>query len=399
MTNSIHSYCRANGKWIVYFASGNYWQGGITGRHHLLKRLYDSGYNILFINSLGLASVKSIKRKTLYTRIRAKLLSYTKYLKVANSFLIFSPISVPIGLTFFEKSNSFLLIAQLKLVFQFLRIKKPYIIVASPKAANLLDHISHASLIYMYSDKFSSYREISDKNYIESLDELLKSKSQFIVSNLVKTYEDLQNTSFASKSVYLPHSVDFQLFNKYLYFDFASPEEIQQLSQPIIGYYGTLTNSNDWDLIKFLARNRPDYNFLFIGRTRKDVDQEVFHLSNVYFLGHKPYIELPKYLKFFDVCIMFWNLTEWIYNSNPLKTKEFLAMGKPIVSVRIYELEKNYPGLVYLCDSKEEFLDSLDAAVSEESPELVRKRIEAVENDSWEKDAKRIIELLETKNA
>jgi hypothetical protein len=96
---------------------------------------------------------------------------------------------------------------------------------------------------------------------------------------------------------------------------------------------------------------------------------------------------------------MFWNMTEWIYNSNPLKTKEFLAMGKPIVSVRIYELERNYPGLVYLCDSQNEFLQSLDAAVAEEIPELVQKRIEAVESDSWEKDAEKIVQLLETKNA
>ena len=287
----------------------------------------------------------------------------------------------------------------MQFVFRILKIKNPFIIVASPKAATLLDHISHASVIYMYSDKFSSYREISDKNHIESLDEILKQKSQFIVSNLYKTYEDLLRSPFASKSVYLPHSVDFQLFNSHLELHFPPPEDIKQLDSPIIGYYGTLTNSNDWSLIKYLAKEKPDYNFVFIGKIREDVDSEIFGFPNIHFLGHKPYSELPKYLKFFDVCIMFWKLTDWIINSNPLKTKEFLSMGKPIVSVRIYELEKNFPDLIYLCDTKEQFLFSIDIALSEDSCELAQNRISRVVNDSWESDAKKIVDLFESAHA
>lgn len=399
MNKSILLYLKNNKKWLVYFASGNYWQGGITGRHHLLKRLHSFGYNILFINSLGLASIKSINRKTLSSRVKAKLLSYTKYLKVADSFLVFSPISIPLGLTFLDRINTFLLKLQMKYAFLALGINEPYILVASPKTATLIDNISYKCLMYMYSDKFSSYREIHDKDYIRLLDSTLKEKSQFIVSNLYKTYEELKESSFASKSIYLPHSVDFQMFHSHLEVEFPPPEDLARISHPIIGYYGTLTNSNDWNLIKFLAKSRPEYHFVFIGKAREDVDQEIYRYSNVHFLGYKPYQELPKYLKFFDACIMFWKLTDWIINSNPLKTKEFLAMGKPIVSVRIYELEKNYPGLVYLCDSKEDFLDSIDSALTEDSSELAAMRIASVKNDSWEIDAKKIMELMETNNA
>ena len=170
------------------------------------------------------------------------------------------------------------------------------------------------------------------------------------------------------------------------------------ISHPIIGYYGTLTNSNDWNLIKFLAKSKPDYNFVFIGKIREDVDPEVFDFSNIHFLGYKPYKKLPRYLKFFDVCIIFWKVTDWIINSNPLKTKEFLSMGKPIVSVRIYELEKNFHDIIYLCDTKEEFLSSIDSALAEDSNRLPLKRISKVKDNTWEKDACRIIELFEETN-
>lgn len=381
-------------KWIVYFASGNYWTGGLSGRHHLLSRL-KSDYRILFINSLGLASVTKVKKSTVLTRIKAKLLSYAKYVKKDSGYTIFSPISIPLGLTVLEHFNTFLLKLQIRIALYLLGIARPHILVASPKATSIIGAVDYDCLIYMYSDKFSAYREIANRDYIESLDSSLKSKATYIVSNLYRTYEDLSQSSYSSKSFYLPHSVDFDLFNSALHKAIPIPQDMPDQFQPIVGYYGTLTNSNDWDLIKFLSRKRPKYKYVFIGKPRSDIDHSVFELDNVFFLGYKPYNVLPHYLKYFSVCLMFWKPTEWIYNSNPLKTKEFLAMGKPIVSVRIYELEKNFHNLIYHCDTYEDYLESLDRAIQDDSLELQERRISSVSNDSWDKDASRIREILE----
>jgi len=359
-------------KWLVYFASGNFWQGGLTGRHHLLKRISAKGYNVLFVNSLGLASVKAISKNTLFSRVVAKLKSYCRYLKRSDSFLVFSPISIPLGVTALDKLNSFFLKFQFHVMLRLLGIRKPVLLVSSPKAALLLSSIDYSRLIYMYSDKFVSYREIHDRDYILHLDSILKSKSDYIVSNLLKTFEDLSSTEYGSKA-----------------------KDISAIRHPIVGYYGTLTDSNNWELISYLASMRPEYSFVFIGQVRKDVNRGVTNLPNVHFLGFKEYHTLPAYLKQFDVCIMFWKLTDWIKNSNPLKTKEFLAMGKPIVTVPIYELQRNFGDLVYICTSQNEFLSSIDNALKEDHLNLSKKRIERVMEDSWEKDATKLMDLFE----
>jgi hypothetical protein len=384
----------SNKKWIVYFASGNYWTGGITGRHHILKRL-STDYNILFVNSLGLAGVGSIKKNTVLTRIKNKIKANLKYLRRDNEFYVFSPLNFQIGIRFVDALSIYFILLQLKLVFLLKGIKKPITWICNPKAVLLTNKYKSDKIIYNYSDKFSSYREISNKEYIQKLDDELKEKSDLIFCNLFKTYEELSLTEYKNKIHYFPHSVDFKFFNEYLIKEIEVPQDIKEISHPIIGYYGTLTDSNDWEIIKYCAEKKPDYSFVFIGEAREDIDKDIKKIPNVHFLGYKPYEELPKYLKFFDVCIMFWKVTDWIYNSSPLKTKEFFAMGKPIVSVKIYELQKNYPDTISFAETKEEFLEKIDYKLSTDNEERIKRRIGSVKNDTWEITAKKIKKIIE----
>ncbi|MCX6163657.1 MAG: hypothetical protein NTU73_02155 [Ignavibacteriae bacterium] len=277
-----------NKKWIVYFASGNYWTGGITGRHHILKRL-STDYNILFVNSLGLASVRSVKKNTIFTRIKNKIKANIKYLKTDDEFYVFSPLNFQIGIKFIDEFSVYFIYLQLRLVFLIKGIKRQISWICNPKAVLLTNKYKSDKIIYNYSDKFSSYREISNKEYIMKLDDELKDKADLIFCNLVKTYEELSLTSFKNKIHYFPHSVDFKYFNDYLYQETEAPKDIKEISHPIIGYYGTLTDSNDWEIIKYCTKRKPDYSFVFIGKAREDIDKEIKKFPNVHFLGYKPY--------------------------------------------------------------------------------------------------------------
>jgi hypothetical protein len=379
--------------WLIYFASGNYWTGGITGRHHILKRL-SKDYNILFVNSLGLASAKRVKRSTIPQRIWLKLNSYAKYLTYRPPFYVFSPISLPLSWHRMAGINRWILTRQFKIAYQRLGIQVPSALISNPKAALLLDGLEWGKIVYWYSDKFVSYREIDNRGLLRRMDESLRAKADVIISNLQKTYDDLTAAGYGDKAIYMPHSVDFAMFNSQLHSGADKPEDMKSIAGPIVGYYGTLTDSNDWELIEYLARERPHIQFVFIGNIRSDIKNSVCTLPNVHFLGHRSYEILPTYLKCFDVCLMFWKMTDWIYNCSPLKTKEFLAMGKPVVSVRIYELERNYSDIMYLCDTKEEYLRSIDQALVEKA-EMIRLRTDRVKNDSWEADAAVIKRMLE----
>jgi glycosyltransferase involved in cell wall biosynthesis len=63
--------------------------------------------------------------------------------------------------------------------------------------------------------------------------------------------------------------------------------------------------------------------------------------------------------------------------------REYLAAGKPVVSVTIPEAVR-FSGLVYLADTREDYLAAIERALAEDTPELSRGRIRAMAGLSWE---------------
>ena len=116
-------------------------------------------------------------------------------------------------------------------------------------------------------------------------------------------------------------------------------EPARDLRHPIIGFYGLIEAWIDLDLVAFLAEQRPDWTFLMIGRLATDPGR-LRHLGNVVFAGPQPYAALPDWARAFDVAIIPYRLTRQVVNSAPLKLREYLATGKPIVSVSTPEIDR-----------------------------------------------------------
>jgi len=115
--------------------------------------------------------------------------------------------------------------------------------------------------------------------------------------------------------------------------------------------------------------------------------------KNVWMLGQKPYEQIPHYGKCFDVAIMPWKQNRWIEACNPIKLKEYLALGKPIVSTPFPELNK-YLDVVYLARTPKEFANCIKRAIRQDSPKLVTTRREKVKNSSWDTKAELMLEEL-----
>jgi glycosyltransferase involved in cell wall biosynthesis len=100
-------------------------------------------------------------------------------------------------------------------------------------------------------------------------------------------------------------------------------------------------------------------------------------------VGPQPYETLPGWAKAFDVAIIPYRLNQQVRNANPLKLREYLATGKPIVSVTNPEIEK-FRDLVCLADGRESFLAGIDHALRNDTAELRRQRMNSVRTTSWE---------------
>lgn len=371
-------------KSIVHFSGDDFWYANPRSRFHVMNAYHKIGYKILWINPIGIR-FPSIKKKNFGRKIVRKVKSLSKLLrKYKDNFYIYTPFLIPkFKEGYIFSLNKFLLKLQLRILTAILKIRNPLIFFTTPAFGYALDFINREKSIYYLTDQYVLYRELTDgnKNYLEKLDKKLFTSCDIILCSSSKIYSDMK--SKREKSVYyFPHKVDYKFFQ--ITKNHADmPEDLKNINRPVIGYYGTLTDSNDWDILEYCINNRPNYNFVFIGQ--KDIKlPKIEAKDNVHFLGKKEYSEIPLYGNLFDVCIMFWIRREWIKNCSPLKLKEYLAIGKPIVSTYIEELELFYKDVIYISKNKEEFLQNLDKAVKGDNMARVLKGMETVNKDSWD---------------
>src|SRR5690606_13415752 len=103
--------------------------------------------------------------------------------------------------------------------------------------------------------------------------------------------------------------------------------------------YGTLRDWVDLDLIANVAKARPELSFVLIGQVLTDVTR-LHGLRNVYLLGQRDHHELPAYCKGFDVGFIPYRVEERMQFVNPLKLREYLSAGLPVVSTPIPEVAR-----------------------------------------------------------
>jgi len=139
-----------------------------------------------------------------------------------------------------------------------------------------------------------------------------------------------------------------------------------------------------------VARAVPEATFMLVGGC--SLPEGWCELPNVVLLGQRPYDEVPGYMAAADVLIMPWNRSEWIRACNPVKLKEYLAVGRPIVSTPFPELSR-YEGLVRVGEDAETFAAHVRAALSETfDPERGRER---VREQTWTAKADAVLEALQ----
>jgi len=185
--------------------------------------------------------------------------------------------------------------------------------------------------------------------------------------------------------ILVPNGTEYEFFHQAV--EKMSVKEIEGLKKPIIGYYGAIADWFDTWLVRQLAINHPEWDFLMIGSTLFADLKPVKDLSNVHLLGEKPYSEIPAYLSHFDVGIIPFKATPLTHATNPVKMYEYLSAGKPIVATKMDEIS-HYAEFVRLCETPQAWEKALKASLAEEkTPELLEKRFAFARANTWERRA------------
>ena len=378
---------------IICFAPAN-WDWKTQGSCKRFMRILGEKNKIMYINNLSftMPNVKTIGKTALILRIKRKLISYVRmYYRVSKNITVFNPVFLPFIYDRFPRLSLVLLRMQISALQKILGMRDPIVWIENPFGVRIISSLKPECVLYYRTDKFEAHRDLKIKQTLESLEHELTRQADYIFCVSRKLYED--KLVERQKGVYyLPHGVDLEHFSTAIN-DLPIPADIEAINKPIIGYFGSLTESNDEDLIHYIAVSRPEYSFVLIGQKLSRF-HKISNLKNVYFFGAREYDDLPRYGKAFDVCLLVWKMSEWIQYCNPVKTMEYLAMGKPVVSVPIPEVKSKFDGVISIADDKDEFLTMLDNELKNDTPEKQRMRIETVRSETWRARAEEISRII-----
>lgn len=210
--------------------------------------------------------------------------------------------------------------------------------------------------------------------------------SNLLLCTSENLFKDIKQ-KYSNKAHLFRNAVDFDLFK---FRDYTIPIDIKN-NKSIIYYHGCLTPQwVDYKLIKHIAKELSDFNFVFIGLHQG----EFINLLNIFYLGHKNIKELPIYLSYADVCILPFLKNEISNFADPVKIYEYFAQGKPVVSTSLPEL-KRFQDMIYFADTPEEFISQIKKALNADTQEKKYKRIQYAEENDWNNRVDTLIELIE----
>ncbi len=377
---------------VVCFGCYDYWNSNPGSPIQLMNAIGQRGHPVLWINSIGM-NLPRLRRSGLGRRILMRLRSWARWLRPARpGFHVLAPIVLPLfGNPVIERLNDRWLVFQIRLAYRILGFRRPLNLVCMPSFAGAVARLPRSRLIYYYTDKYDAYRDIKDRDAIRARDQALFADADLVLCASQKIHAGLRDKRPGVH--YLPHAVDAERFRRVLEADTTIPPDLADIPSPRIGYFGSLTDSNDIETIRYCAQSDPTLQFVLIGRVLSDFSA-ISELPNVHLLGFKSPEQIPLYGKYFDVAFMNWKLTEWIRHCSPVKTKEYLALGLPVVSVPIEELVERFADVVELAESGPDFLAAIHRALASDSPERRRERIERVRDESWSGRVEEIFALL-----
>jgi teichuronic acid biosynthesis glycosyltransferase TuaH len=112
-----------------------------------------------------------------------------------------------------------------------------------------------------------------------------------------------------------------------------TPSDVH-LPGPIVGFVGHLAERIDVSLLEAIVDRGCSLLLVGARHPRFDVQRidALLERPNVSWVGPKPFEELPAYLGAIDVGIVPYNDSPFNRSSFPMKTLEYLAAGRPVIS-------------------------------------------------------------------
>src|SRR4051812_21381249 len=381
---------------IICFGGEDWWYHHPHSKAHLMRKFARAGNKVIFVNSISMG-LPHLGHKDLLPRIKRKLGSYSKLAReTEEGITVVSPASLPFfGSAAARSINRRAISAQIGTLARNRGLSKPILWIAIPTAAEMIRTLDESAVVYHVSDKYdaNTMDHATDPAQIRKLHEHAIDAADLVFYSGRKLFEEA--TRGRDRSHLLEQGVDFDHWRHVGNGHVTVANEIARIPRPRLGYFGAIEPwLVDQELIKRAARERPEWQWIFIGNKSRGLAIE--GLPNTHFLPPVPYPDLPRYAAGFDVCVLPWE-TEQSFTSygSAIKVREYLATGKPVVISPLPEYEP-MSDVLRIARTRSDFIARVEDALRENDPEASRKRQAAVAGGTWDARAEWVSDLIES---
>ncbi|CAM4396893.1 glycosyltransferase [Saccharibacillus endophyticus] len=248
--------------------------------------------------------------------------------------------------------------------------------VTHPKYVDTIPSSYKGKIVYDCMDYHAGFHDDPEKRTeIEFQEQRLAQVADYIFTSSQLLYQRIVSYATFEKVHFVPNAADSS--------HFMQARSPKSGARTIVGYFGTISYWFDFELLEKLSTEFSDLEFQMIGPIEvAGIVKRFSSFPNVKFLGKVNFEVLPIYLKEFDVCIMPFKKNDLIESVDPVKIYEYLAGGKPVVSV-YYEGLERFSDYIYTATSFTEFSEQLIKALKEDNLQEAEKRISFVSENTW----------------
>jgi glycosyltransferase involved in cell wall biosynthesis len=354
------------------------WDDDPTSNHHVLRELALTR-RVLWLNSVATRSPDLSSTRDL-RRVVRKLREFVRGpVNVTDDLWVFTPLVLPFPhVAAVRWLNARIVRLTVRALRVRLRIQDFQLWTFLPNAAPYLGMSGESLSVYYCTDEHALFSALDLERTAAAERELLEKVDVVFAINEPL----LERKRAANPEIHLAlHGVDHARFAAALDAATPVPADVAELPHPMLGFYGALQDWVDFDLLAEVAQRRPDWSIVLVGDKQSDTSA-VDGLPNVHLLGRRRHDELPAYCKAFDVALIPYRISDQLPFRNPIKLREYLAAGLPVVSTPMPEVDR-YERWCSIAATPEAFVEAVEAALSNDRPELRDERSRAMEGETW----------------
>lgn len=363
---------------------GEDWGRHPSATQHLVMRLSERR-RVLWMNSIGMRRPRMTLRDI--SRVAGKLAGMVRGKarppvdNGGDGVSVFSPLAVSWpGSRAVSLINRTLLTQQIGRLMSTHGIRRPLLWTSLPTALPVVGGLGERASVYYCGDDFSALAGV-DHGPVAEMEAALVARVDLVLA----ASEQLAARFPRHKTLLAPHGADTALFSAPVRCAVDLP-----VGRPIAGFYGSIAAWIDIGLLCDVADRLPDWQFVFIGAVETDVSSLVAR-PNVTLLGPRPHHALPSYSQHWTASLLPFRDCAQIRACNPLKLREYLAAGRPIVTTDFPALA-GYRDCVTVANDSVAFAEALKATLADNGTCLRKAR---VAGETWEARATTIAAALD----